>query len=82
MGRGDFFGYSALLANAPSPMSVSAADDLEVLILETDAVQKMLNKSPRFAQQLSAVIAARQSRLKEIDLAQAKSGTLLSSLTE
>ncbi len=81
MTRGDFFGYSALLANEPSPMTVSADEDLEVLILETDAVQKMLNESPRFAQQLSVAIASRQAKLKEMDLGLQKNGSLLSSLS-
>ncbi|MEL7226172.1 MAG: mechanosensitive ion channel family protein, partial [Cyanobacteria bacterium J06576_12] len=67
MTRGDFFGYSAILANEPSPMTVTAAEDLEVLILEVAAVQKMLNKTPRFSQQLGAVIDARQSKLKAIN---------------
>lgn len=85
MTRGDFFGYSALFANEPSPMTVTADEDLEVLILETDAVQKMLNDSPRFAQQLSGAIAARQAKLKEMNLGSQssaqKNGSLLSSMS-
>jgi small-conductance mechanosensitive channel len=77
--RGDFFGYSALLANEPSAMTISAAEDLEVLILEVAAVQNMLNKTPRFAQQLGTVIAARQKKLKEINLTSQKNASLLSS---
>lgn len=69
LGRGNFFGYSALLANELNPMTVTATEDLEVLILETPAVQNMLNRTPRFAQQLGAVIAARQNRLKAIQQA-------------
>lgn len=79
MSRGDFFGYSALLSNEPSPMSIIAVEDLEVLILETDAVQKMLNQTPRFAQQLGSVISARQSKLKEIKPINQRNGSLLSS---
>jgi len=79
MSRGDFFGYSALLSNEPSPMSITAVEDLEVLILETDAVQKMLNQTPRFAQQLGSVISARQSKLKEIKPINQRNGSLLSS---
>ena len=67
MVRGDFFGYSALLAREPSPMTVTATSDLEVLVLEVDAVQKMLNRTPRFSQQVSAVIDARQQKLKQLD---------------
>ncbi len=79
MTRGDFFGHSALLANEPSPMTVTAAEDLEVLVLEIDAVQKMLNKTPRFSQQLSTVIADRQRKLKEVNLNHQRNGSLLSS---
>lgn len=79
MTRSDFFGYSALLANEPSPMTITAEEDLEVLILETDAVQTMLNKTPRFSQQLSTVIAARQAKLKEINPVSARNTSLLSS---
>ncbi|MEM6450074.1 MAG: cyclic nucleotide-binding domain-containing protein [Cyanobacteria bacterium P01_D01_bin.105] len=77
--RGDFFGYSALLARAPSPMTVTATADLEVLVMEVDAVQKMLNRTPRFAQQVSAVIESRQQRLKQLQRKQNKNGSLLSS---
>lgn len=65
LARGDFFGYSALLANELCAVNVTASEDMEVLVLETDAVQNMLNKSPRFAQQISAVVASRQSKQKE-----------------
>ena len=78
--RGDFFGYSALLAREPSPMTVTATSDLEVLVLEVDAVQKMLNKTPRFAQQVSSVIAARQKKLKQFDTEKHQNGSLLSAL--
>lgn len=77
--RGDFFGYSALLANEPSAMTICAAEDLEVLILEVAAVQNMLNKTPRFAQQLGTVIAARQKKLKEINLTSQQNASLISS---
>ncbi|MGB3299021.1 MAG: mechanosensitive ion channel domain-containing protein [Phormidesmis sp.] len=76
MTRGDFFGYSALLGNEPSPMTITATEDLEVLVLEIDAVQKMLNKTPRFSQQISAVIADRQRKLKEINLDLQKNNAL------
>ncbi len=79
MTRGDFFGYSALLANEPSPMTVTAAEDLEVLVLEIDAVRNMLNKTPRFSQQLGTVIADRQKKLKAINLNPQRNGSLLSS---
>ncbi|MEO0768563.1 MAG: mechanosensitive ion channel family protein [Cyanobacteria bacterium J06649_4] len=77
--RGDFFGYSALLANEPSPMTISATADLEVLILEVEAAQKMLNKSPRFSQALGVVIDARQSKLKALNPVSQRNGGILSS---
>ncbi|MEL6900380.1 MAG: mechanosensitive ion channel family protein [Cyanobacteria bacterium J06606_4] len=78
--RSDFFGYSALLANEPSPVTVTASEDLEVLILGIDAAQKMLSKSPRFSQQLSMVIEDRQRKLKEINPTRPQSTSLLSSV--
>lgn len=78
IGRGDFFGYSAVLANEPTPMTVTATEDLEVLVLEVEAAQKMLNRAPRFAQQLGAVIEARQSKLKEFQPSTQRGGTVLS----
>ncbi len=78
MTRGDFFGYSAVLANEPTPMTVTATADLEVLILEIEAVQEMLNRAPRFAQQLGAVINDRQSKLKAVQPDVRRNGTLLS----
>ena len=66
LGRGEFFGYAALLANEPSRVNIVASEDLEVLVLETDAVQNMLDKNPRFAQQISGVVADRQSKIKEL----------------
>ena len=79
LSRGDFFGYSAVLANEPTPMTITASEDLEVLILEVEAVQEMLNRAPRFAQQLGAVIGDRQSKLKAVQPDIQRSGTLLSS---
>ncbi len=80
MTRGDFFGYSAVLANEPTPMTVTATEDLEVLILEVEAVQEMLNRAPRFAQQMGAVIGDRQSKLKAVQPNTQRSGSLLSSV--
>ncbi|MEL7143573.1 MAG: mechanosensitive ion channel family protein [Cyanobacteria bacterium J06554_3] len=77
--RGDFFGYSALLANEPSPMTVTATEDMEVLILEIKAVQQILNTSPRFAQQLGSVIDARQSKLKALNPVEKRGKGILSS---
>ncbi|MEO1621074.1 MAG: mechanosensitive ion channel family protein [Cyanobacteria bacterium J06632_3] len=77
--RGDFFGYSALLANEPSPMTITATEDLEVLILEIEAAQKMLNKSPRFSQALGGVIDARQTKLKQLNPTPYRNGSILSS---
>lgn len=81
LGRGEFFGYSALLANEPNPAAVIAVEDLEVLVIETDAVQKMLNKNPRFAQQLGSVAASRQSAIRELQPKQVENGGSLLATT-
>ena len=80
LARGDFFGYSALLSRESSPMTITATTDLEVLVLEVDAVQKMLNRTPRFSQQVSVVIEARQQKLKEFSSEPSQNSSLLSPL--
>lgn len=62
--RGDFFGTLTLLSNEPSPNTVTALDDLEVVIFETEALHIMLARTPRLAQEMGAVIEARRSAIE------------------
>ena len=61
--RGDFFGADALLGNQQSQTSVVAVDDLEVVAIATDTFQSILDKTPRLARELGAIISARRTAL-------------------
>jgi hypothetical protein len=66
LARGNFFGTLTLLTNEPTPNTVVALDDLEVVVFETEALHIMLARTPRLAQEMGAVIEARRHA---IDLA-------------
>ncbi|MDJ0578252.1 MAG: mechanosensitive ion channel [Xenococcaceae cyanobacterium MO_234.B1] len=68
LSRGEFFGEMALLtkSNLSSSLLVTAIEDLEVLMLKTEAVQLILDRVPRLAQEIGAVI---ETRRKAIQLA-------------
>jgi len=67
LGRGDFFGATALLSREPSPNSVLALSDVEVMILETEAMQVIIDRTPQLAREMDEIIEARR---KAIQLAQ------------
>ncbi|WP_110984435.1 mechanosensitive ion channel family protein [Acaryochloris thomasi] len=62
--RGEFFGTLTLLSNEPTPNTVIALDDLEVVVFETEALHIMLARTPRLAQEMGAVIEARRSAIE------------------
>lgn len=67
LSRGEFFGEMALLSREASTVSVTAIEDLEVLILKLEAVQMILDRIPRLAQEIGAVA---ENRRKAITLIQ------------
>ncbi len=62
--RGEFFGTLTLLTNEPAPNTVTALEDLEVVVFETEALHIMLARTPRLAQEMGAVIEARRSAVE------------------
>jgi CRP-like cAMP-binding protein len=62
---GDFFGEKAsLLSDQVSDVSVLAIDDLEVLVLDTETLQRLLVQIPRFAHALGEVMEARRKAIQ------------------
>ncbi len=72
LSRGEFFGEMALLtqSNLSSSLLVTAIEDLEVMILKTETLQLILDRVPRLAQEIGAVI---ETRRKAIRIAQKSS---------
>ena len=66
LNRGDFFGGNALLDNQPSLASVIAIDDLEVIAIATDTFRSILDKTPRLARELGAVMSTRRQIVKRL----------------
>ncbi|MEO1400634.1 MAG: mechanosensitive ion channel family protein [Cyanobacteria bacterium J06635_1] len=64
--RGDFFGADALLGNHQSVTSVVAVDDLEAIAIATDTFQEILDKTPRLARELGAIISARRQTMQHL----------------
>jgi small-conductance mechanosensitive channel len=68
--RGEFFGEKALLSGAPSDATVTALEDLELLVLEIDSVHALIEQTPNLSQQIGEVMEARR---KALQIARSKS---------
>jgi small-conductance mechanosensitive channel len=62
--RGEFFGTLTLLTHEPSPNTVTALEDLEVAVFETEALHILLARTPKLAQEMGAVIEARRHAIE------------------
>lgn len=59
LGPGDCFGEMSLLTGAPRTATVTAQDDVEVLMLDRAALAPVLQQDPSLAETLSRVLAER-----------------------
>ena len=60
---GEFFGEKSLMAGAPSEATVTALDDLELLVLESDVVQQLIERTPYLVHQIGEAMEARRKAL-------------------
>jgi len=56
---GEFFGEMALFSGEPSPVSIAAVDDLQVLVVYSDAVNTMIERQPSLGREIGQIIEAR-----------------------
>ncbi len=66
LGRGEFFGEMALLTGEPRSASVTAVDDLGVVVVGKSALQALLGKRPGLAQEMAEIVEARRQGLKAV----------------
>jgi small-conductance mechanosensitive channel/CRP-like cAMP-binding protein len=66
LSRGEFFGEMALLTGEPRSASVTAADDLTVLVVYKEALQSMLARRPPLAEEMAEIMEARRQGLRAI----------------
>ena len=62
---GEFFGEFSLLTGEPRSATVVAEGESELLVMGKDAMRQALDATPRLAEHISAVLAARQHELRE-----------------
>ena len=56
---GEFFGEMALFSGEPSPVSIVAVDDLQVLVIYSDGVNRMIERQPSLGRGMGQIIEAR-----------------------
>jgi CRP/FNR family transcriptional regulator, cyclic AMP receptor protein len=59
VGPGDFFGEMALLDGGPRSATVTAADDMQLLILDRRELNDLLDAAPSVARKMLAVLGQR-----------------------
>lgn len=66
LNRGEFFGEMALFSSEPSVVSVTAIEDLEVMVLYSDIVNKMIERQPSLAREIGQIIEARRKVIQVV----------------
>jgi len=61
-GPGDFFGETALLANAPRTATVTAIGDMTVIVFDRREFSSLLDSSPQIARKLLKAFAERDGQ--------------------
>ncbi|MFN8389812.1 MAG: mechanosensitive ion channel family protein [Bdellovibrionota bacterium] len=62
---GQFFGEMALLAGEARAATVIAADDIQVVVIYKNALERLLSLRPALVDAIAAVVTARQSGLRD-----------------
>ena len=63
---GEFFGEMSLLSGEPSPTSIVAVEDLEVMMLPISVVNQMIERQPSFAREISQILETRRRTIQSI----------------
>lgn len=63
---GEFFGEMALFSGEPSPVSVTAVNDLEVMMLSSSVVHQMIERQPSFAREIGQILEIRRRAIQMV----------------
>ncbi len=63
---GEFFGEMTLFAGELSPISVTAVDDLEVMMISAAIVNQMIERQPSFAREISQILELRRRTVQSV----------------
>ncbi len=64
--RGEFFGEQSLVSSKASEVTVTAAQDLELLILDSEGLTVMLGRTPHLTREISHVMEARRKTISDL----------------
>lgn len=64
VGPGEYFGESTLLSGQASEVSVTALEDLEVLVIRPEAVQALVEGIPRLGREIGNVLDVRRKAVR------------------
>lgn len=63
---GEFFGEMALFSGEPSAVSVTAVNDLEVMIISANIVNQMIERQPSFAREIGQILEIRRRAIQVV----------------
>ncbi|MFB2875324.1 mechanosensitive ion channel domain-containing protein [Floridanema aerugineum] len=63
---GEFFGEMALFSGEPSAVSVTAVNDLEVMIISATIVNQMIERQPSFAREIGQILEIRRRAIQVV----------------
>ena len=63
---GEFFGEMALFSGEPSTVSVTAVNDLEVMIISANVVNQMIERQPSFAREIGQILEIRRRAIQVV----------------
>lgn len=66
--EGDFFGEIALFTGMPRSATVRALEEVDVFVVDHDALQKLLSNHPELAERIAQELSQRQQVLQELGL--------------
>jgi hypothetical protein len=61
---GEFFGEMALFSGEPSAVSVTAVNDLEVMMISLNVVNQMIERQPSFAREIGQILEIRRRAIR------------------
>lgn len=63
---GEFFGEMALFSGEVSPVSITAENDLEVMMIYATVVNQMIERQPSFAREISQILEIRRRAIHTV----------------
>lgn len=63
---GEFFGEMDLFTGEPSPVSVTAVEDLEVMMIPAAVVNQMIERQPSFAREIGQILEIRRRAIQVV----------------